>query len=189
MCSSLSKAIRAQSIRANALLCLPVSDRRTHDLRRRLAVVFLLGDDAPGRRSPEDVVSVRSIIGFLDGGSFVITPRTDFSELKAGILLLDMAVDDGTVVTFGGREDEKRFNDDVDELASRLGDIWRRINDSGMKLARTEAKGVVEWVQQRLLNTVRTKKKARKSVFDLPEEADVMALPRQQDYMKRLFRK
>lgn len=116
--------------------------------------------------------------------------KTDFAELKATVILLDIAVDDGSVVAaFDDREDEKAFNDGVDELAVKLREIWRKINDSGMKLARTEAKSVVEWVQQRLSNTVRTRRKAKKSVFDIPGEAEDPFLPRQQDYMKNFLRK
>ncbi|KND87370.1 hypothetical protein TOPH_07993 [Tolypocladium ophioglossoides CBS 100239] len=189
-CLSLYTGIKAQTIRANALLCLPTSNRRIHDLRRRLAVVFLFNDTALARHSPEDVVTVTGIADLLSGDAFAINLKTDFAELKASIILLDIAVDDGSVVAlFHDREDEKAFNDAVDELAAKLREIWRKINDSGMKLARTEAKSVVEWVQQRLSNTVRTRRKAKKSVFDLPDEAENPFLPRQQDYMKKFLHK
>ncbi|PNY26694.1 Uncharacterized protein TCAP_03372 [Tolypocladium capitatum] len=189
-CLSLYTGIKPQTIRANALLCLPTSNRRTHDLRRRLAVVFLFNDTALARHSPEDVVTIAGMTDLLSGRAFAINLKTDFAELKASIILLDIAVDDGSVVaSFDDGKDEKAFNDDVDELAAKLREIWRKINDSGMKLARTEAKSVVEWVQQRLSNTVRTRRKPKKSVFDLPGEAEDPFLPRQQDHMKKFMQK
>lgn len=129
------------------------------------------------------------MIGCLSGGAFTITPNTDFSELRANIILLDVAVDDGSVVKFDDREDEKKFNDEVDELANKLREIWRKTNDSGMKLARTEAKSVVEWVQQRLSHGVRTRRKAKASVFDMPGQQEDPFLPRQQDYMKKFLQR
>lgn len=106
------------------------------------------------------------------------------------MILLDIAVDDGSVNAFDSKDDETRFNDDVDELATKLRGIWRKINDSGMKIVRTEAKSVVEWVQQRLSNSVRTRRPAKKSVFDLGGPgADDPFLPKQQDYMKKFFKK
>ena len=151
--------------------------------------MFLFEDDTLGRHNAEDIVTLRTMIDLVSGDDFGITSKTDFAELKAKIILLDMAVDDGSGGAFDDREAEKRFNDDVDELASKLREIWRKINDSGMKLARTETKSVVEWVQQRLLTTVRTKRKAKKSVFDLPGESDAADLPRQQDYMKKFLQR
>ncbi|KAF4124641.1 hypothetical protein GMORB2_5307 [Geosmithia morbida] len=186
----------AQSIRINALLCLPISNRRTHELRRRLAVSFFFDDPTLGGHHPDTVVSVRRVIDRLAiGDVFAVTSKTDFDELRAGILLLNMAVDDGSLeaasATADGRwdpDDERRFNAEVDELATMLREIWRKINDAGMKLSRTEAKSVIEWVQQRISHSVRTRKKVRKSVFDSVSrpERDPF-LPRQQNYMRKFL--
>ncbi len=105
-----------------------------------------------------------------------------------------MAVDDGSVIAFAPGDDtdaEDEFNAHVDELAARLNEIWRRTNDTGMKLARTEAKSVVEWVQKRVTHTVRTRRKRAKSIFDVPgqEKKQKKDLPRQQEFMKSFFRK
>lgn len=101
-----------------------------------------------------------------------------------------MAVDDGSVLAFGPDDvdAEDRFNARVDELAARLNDIWRRTNDTGMKLARTETKSVVEWVQKRVTHTVRTRRKQARSIFDLPGQEKRRDLPRQQEFMKSFFR-
>ncbi|RKP04507.1 hypothetical protein THASP1DRAFT_21042 [Thamnocephalis sphaerospora] len=187
ICSSINQGVKYESVKINAVLCLPISSKRTHDLRRRLAVSSLFQDDALSRHNAEDTVTLSGIISCLNGESFTITPSTDFSELRANIILLDVAVDDGSVVKFDEREDENKFNEEVDELANKLRDIWRKINDSGMKLARTEAKSVVEWVQQRMSHGVRTRRKAKASVFDMPGQQEDPFLPRQQDYMKKFL--
>ncbi|KAM4065111.1 hypothetical protein HRG_004551 [Hirsutella rhossiliensis] len=186
--TSLSAGIKNQNIRANALLGLPLSSARIHDLRRRLATVFLFGDTALARHNPADILAIKDFINLLDGDDYTINLDTDFAELKSRIILFDIAIDDGCVVDFDDGENEKHFNDDVDKLASKLGEIWRKINDSGMKLARTETKSVVEWVQQRLSHAVRTRRKAKKSVFDIGIQGeDPFVLRQQQDYMKKFL--
>ncbi|KAL7792629.1 hypothetical protein V8C37DRAFT_380112 [Trichoderma ceciliae] len=188
-CSILHATIKTQHIRANALQCLPIRDVRTHDIRRRLAISFLFDDPSLGRHHPETVFTIRGAIDRLGEDDFSINPQTDFAELKAKSIILDIAVDDGSLPESSNVEDEKMFNQDVDELAAKLREIWRNINDSGMKITRTEAKSVVEWVQQRLSNTVRTRRKPKQSVFDLPGQEDPASLPRQQEYMAKFFQK
>ncbi|KAG5925869.1 hypothetical protein E4U53_003210 [Claviceps sorghi] len=188
--SALLCGIKASNITVTALLCIPISSKRTHDLRRRIAVSALFHDDALARCNSEDTVTLRAIIDCLDSDMFAIRPTTDFAELRANMLLLDIAVDDGSVIHFENHDDETKFNDDVDELAGRLREIWRRTNDAGMRLARTEAKSVVEWVQQRLLHSVRTTRKARKSIFDAPgHQPEDPFLPRQRDYMHKFLQR
>lgn len=186
--ATLSSGIRDQNIRANALLCLPLRSARIHDLRRRLAAVFLFNNTILARRNPADVLTIKDFSNLLNGENYTINLETDFAGLKSRIILLDVAIDDGSVVDFDDGEGETRFNDEVDRLASKLSEIWRKINDSGMKLARTETKSVVEWVQQRLTHAVRTRRKARKSVFDIgSQEEDPFALRQQQNYMRRFL--
>ncbi|KAM0556882.1 hypothetical protein ACHAPJ_005555 [Fusarium lateritium] len=188
-CALLHGLFKAQYVRTNALACLPITRTRTHELRRRLAVVFLFDDTGLGRYHPDDTVTIRGIIELLDNDDFFVGPKTDFAELQANIVLLNIAVDDGSFAASDDPEKEKQFNNDIDELAVRLREIWRKINDAGMKLARTEAKSVIEWVQQRLAHSVRTRRKAKKSIFDLPSQNDDPFLPKQQDYMKSFLRK
>ncbi|RDA82465.1 hypothetical protein CP532_3848, partial [Ophiocordyceps camponoti-leonardi (nom. inval.)] len=189
--ASLSAAHKNQTVRANALLCLPLSSVRLHDLRRRLAIAFLFDDTSTVCNTADHTsVTIRDFIDVLDDPGFDITMHTDFSELKSRILILDMAIDGGSAITSHSEGDEEAFNRDVDGLAQKLGEIWRRINDSGMKLARTETKSVVEWVQQRLLHSVRTRKRVKKSVFDLSSQEDgAYDLQRQQQYMSNFLRK
>ncbi|KAM3513599.1 hypothetical protein MY11210_002794 [Beauveria gryllotalpidicola] len=189
-CALLLGNFSSQCIRVNALLSLPTSSRRAHDLRRRLAATFLFHDASLARRAPEEAVTLQAVIDRLAAPAFQVGPRTEFAELRAAILILDMAVDDGFVLVFGpdDADAEDRFNARVDELAARLNGIWRRTNDTGMKLARTETKSVVEWVQKRVTHTVRTRRKQARSIFDLPGQERRRDLPRQQEFMKSFFR-
>ncbi|KAM0243504.1 hypothetical protein ACHAPO_000354 [Fusarium lateritium] len=188
-CTLLHTLVKAQCVRTNALACLPISKTRAHEMRRRLAVVFLFDDPALGRFHPDDIITIRGIIKRLDHNDFAVGPKTDFTELQANILLLNITVDDGSFAPSDDPEHEKQFNSDIDELAGKLREIWRKINDAGMKLARTEAKSVIEWVQQRLAHSVRTRRKAKKSIFDLPSQKQDSFLPEQQSYMKNFLRK
>ncbi|RSL47939.1 hypothetical protein CEP53_009739 [Fusarium sp. AF-6] len=188
-CSLLHTLIKAQCVRTNALTCLPVSTPKVHDLRRRLAVVFLYDDPDLGRHHPDNTVSIRSIIDRLEEDDFSVGPKTDFAELQANIILLNIAVDDGSFASADDPDAVKEFNSEIDELTVQLRGIWRKINDAGMKLARTEAKSVIEWVQQRIAHSVRTRRKAKKSVFDLPDQREDPFLPQQQNYMKNFLRK
>jgi paraquat-inducible protein B len=149
----------------------------------------LFDDPALGRCHPDDTVTIRGIIERLDHGDFVVGPKTDFAELQANILLLNITVDDGSFEPSDDPEHEKQFNSDIDELAVKLREIWRKINDAGMKLDRTEAKNVIDWVRQRLSHSVRTRRKAKKSIFDLPGQKQDLSLPEQQNYMKNFLRK
>ena len=134
-------------------------------------------------------MTLQQAIDHLKQPDFRITHDTDYTDLRSAILMLDMALDDGSVKSFENVEDEKQFNRLADELAGLLQGIWGNINDSGMKLARTEAKSVVEWVKQRLVNSIRTRKKMKESIFDIPGQKDDEYLPRQQDFMMSFLKK
>ncbi|CAM1501749.1 Fc.00g037330.m01.CDS01 [Cosmosporella sp. VM-42] len=188
-CLLLHTIVKVQSLRVNALVCLPTSKTLVHELRRRLGVALLFDDPSLGRHHPDDMVTIKGVIDRLGQDDFSVGPKTDFAELRAGIILLNITIDDGSFVITDDLDEEKKFNQEIDELAVRLREIWRKINDAGMKLARTEAKSVIEWVQQRLSHSVRTRRKAKKSVFDPPSQKEDPFLPRQQDYMKSFLKK
>ncbi|KAI5464477.1 hypothetical protein BGZ63DRAFT_421506 [Mariannaea sp. PMI_226] len=179
-CSMVYNHVKSQSIRSNVLACLPRDHIESNELRRRLAVAFLFEDPELSRQDPDKVVTIRALANRLDRDDFRFKSNTDFTELQAGITFFDAALDDGCFSPTGDLEDEKRFNQDVDELTKRLRELWKEINDSGMKLSRTELKSTIEWVRQRLMYSVRTRKKAKNSIFDRED----VSLPKQQAYMK-----
>jgi hypothetical protein len=207
----LDTLVKASTVRTSIVVSLPVQEPRAHELRRRLAIAFFLNDASLSRVHPAQAISIRDLINRLHSSDFSINHKVDFSELQCNIILLDAAVDDGHFASpssgslarsDGANSPDKHgdaaFNAEIDELADRLRGIWRKINDAGLKLERTEAKGVLEWVQQRLSHSVRTKKKLRKSVFDLDGGKSLAAkrkgkddpfLPKQQDYMKNFLQK
>lgn len=126
----------------------------------------------------------------MEGLEFNIGPDTDFVEFRARVFLLDMAIDDGNVeLTFANEEAEQQFNNNVDRITARLRDMWRRINDTGMKLSRTEAKSVVEWVQKRLALSVRTQKELRRNIFDVPDKQSNIDVSRQKKFMETFFKR
>lgn len=183
------KSFTGDDTKLTALLCVPTYHSRTHDLRKRLAASFLFKDESYAQTAPGSTVSLSRILERLNQRDFEILPKTDFVELRARIMLLDMVVDDGNFKPSEDDDAESKFNQEVDKVAQRLQDLWKKINDSGMKLSRTEAKSVLEWVQKRMIMSVRTRREARKSVFDLPEKTRVEASEKQQKFMENFLRR
>ncbi|KAK2059340.1 hypothetical protein LY76DRAFT_512311 [Colletotrichum caudatum] len=186
ICSSLYHGFDKTSLRILPLLSMPVTSSKLHELRRRLAVAFFLRDAAMASEHPDDVVSLRVVIARVKDSDFQIGRGTNYTDLQALVQLLDMAVDDGSFVHGkDGREHEREFNAQVDDLTRRLKAIWRGINDTGAaNLARTEAKSVLEWVGERLSYSVRTRRPPTQSIFD-DEGPSSAKKKRQQDFMHK----
>ena len=100
--------------------------------------------------------------------------------------MLDIALDDGSWVATTEPDEEKQFNADIDELATTLRALNRRVNDSNGQAARSNFKGVIEWVEFRALYNVRTRPKPKISIFDTVKKEDVN-LPQQQNYMRNFL--
>ncbi|GKT50735.1 uncharacterized protein ColSpa_10916 [Colletotrichum spaethianum] len=186
ICSSLYHGFDKTSLRILPLLCMPVTSPKLHELRRRLAVAFFLRDAALASEHPDDAISLRLVIARVKDSDFHISHRTDYTDLKALVQLLDMAVDDGSFVRDeNNREHEREFNAEIDDLARRLKAIWRGINDTGAaNLARTETKSVLEWVGERLNYSVRTKRPPTQSIFG-DQGPSSAKKRRQQDFMQK----
>ncbi|KAK1978022.1 hypothetical protein LZ30DRAFT_600050 [Colletotrichum cereale] len=186
ICSSLYHGFDKTSLRILPLLCMPVTSPKLHELRRRLAVAFFLRDAALASEHPDDAISLRLAIARVKDSDFQIGPRTNYTDLKALVQLLDMAVDDGSFVhNRDDQEHEKEFNAEIDDLAKRLKAIWRGINDTGAaNLARTEAKSVLEWVGERLNYSVRTRRPPTQSIFG-DQGPSSAKKKRQQDFMHK----
>jgi hypothetical protein len=105
----------------------------------------------------------------LDDPAFDTNPQTDFRELTALILLLDIAVDDGRSVELdlSDKEVEKKFDESIEEFGATIKDIMRSIGNPGAAfISRIEAKEVLELVSQRVSDTLRSKPKAKQTWFD-----------------------
>jgi tRNA G10 N-methylase Trm11 len=118
-----------------------------------------------------------------------VTRKTDFEELKAKIIFLDIAIASGSFSPFENAENEKIFNEQVDELAAILAALTRKINDSGMKLSRAEAKSVIEWIQKRISLSVRTKRQRKADIFQTLDRAEDHSIPQQRAYMQNFLKK
>ena len=155
-----------------------------------MAVAYLFGDCSLARQHPDTVVTLESVLDRLVEGEFRVGKGTDYLELKSRVFLLDAALDDGSHPVGADAEEDKAFNASIDEMANQLGRMWRNINDTGATYSsRTEAKSIMEWVQQRLTYSVRTRPPAKKSIFDDPAPRNDTSLPRQQKYMQSFFKK
>ncbi|OHW97665.1 hypothetical protein CSPAE12_03718 [Colletotrichum incanum] len=186
ICSSLYHGFDKTSLRILPLLCMPVTSPKLHELRRRLAVAFFLRDAALASEHPDDAISLRLVIARVKDSDFQVNHRTNYTDLKALVQLLDMAVDDGSFVHYkDDREHENEFNAEIDDLAKRLKAIWRGINDTGAaNLSRTEAKSVLEWVGERLNYSVRTRRPPTQSIFG-DQGPSSAKKKRQQDFMQK----
>ncbi|KAI9838892.1 MAG: hypothetical protein M1819_004100 [Sarea resinae] len=153
------------------LICsLPAFPSRHHTFRRRLALTYFFNDDLNYLTKPLDsLLRLPDIITYLLRPSFCISKDTNYSELAALISILDIGIDDGACPSTTSRtiEEEDDFNSDVDELARSVKRIFTSIVDTGAShMPRTVAKEVLERVHYRLVYAVRTKEKAKKSIFD-----------------------
>lgn len=166
-CSRIYTLVKPQYMREYAVFCLPAHHAEASDLRRRLALTFMLDDPELSRKHPNKALSLPKLVDRVSKDDFSLSPETDFAELQTNLLFLNTAIDNGCFVKTDEPEDERRFNESVDELARLLMVLWKEINDSEMKLSQTELKSLVELVRQRLLFQVRTKRQAKPSIFDL----------------------
>jgi hypothetical protein len=169
---------------------MPTTVPLIYELRQRLAISFFFDDVQLATHDPSDAITIGRVLERLRDERFRVGQDSDYARLTAEMHLLNMALNEGVqTAADDGPEAEKEFNQEIDELVGRLKAIWGAINDTGMAyMSRTEAKSVVEWLQERLSYTVRTKTRPRKSIFD-PDQRDDPFLPRQQDYMRRFVRK
>ena len=173
-------------MRLRALTRLPTSTQATHELRRRMATVFFFDDLSLSMRHTSSL-KLPDITAHLRSPAFKVRLDTDYASLRALILLLDMAVDTGSLP----EDDAQRavFDGEVDDLVAALKQLARSINDTQMKsILPMEAKMVIDLVGERIAHTVRSKPKPKVSIFDLPRGSAVDPhLPQQQNLMKKFL--
>ena len=161
-----------------------------HDLRRRMAAVYFFDDMSFAKQTSHYSFTLADVRKRLQSSRFKIRPDTDYAELRALILLLDMTIDSGfkSDISDPLQHDIARntFDVEVDNITSFLKELARSINDAGMKsIVPMEAKLAMEWVGERLTYTVRSKPVPKISIYDIPRQhSPDTSLPRQQVYMK-----
>lgn len=107
----------------------------------------------------------------LEDPTFDLTPDADYRELTALVSLLDIAVDDArsTGLDLTDKEQERRFDKDIDDLAATIKDLMKGIGNPGAAfISKIEAKEALELVAQRIADTLRSKPKPKDTVFDGP---------------------
>ncbi|KAE8350930.1 hypothetical protein BDV28DRAFT_29350 [Aspergillus coremiiformis] len=143
-------------------------------LRCRLAIAFLTGSPSSLTEEPDVTVYSKRIINVLKDKRFDVkryktkdNSEYDYGELMAITTILNIAIDSGwSGVGFPGKDAEREFNSDIDVLADRIKRIFTSIEDSGAShLKRTLVKEALEALHYRILYSVRTKPRPKKSVF------------------------
>jgi hypothetical protein len=168
---------------------MPAFSPRPNDLRRRMALSFFAEDLKYGADVAYEVVDLWTMTKLLDGPRFKIQEGTDYHELAALMLILDVALDNGLSANtdMTDHEAEAEFNADIDCLGARIKAIWSSINDSGASfISRIDAKEVMEGVRHRLIYGVRSKARPKTGVFDSVQDKS-SEIKKQSSLMDRIF--
>ncbi|KAL4890711.1 hypothetical protein BDV59DRAFT_204184 [Aspergillus ambiguus] len=149
------------------------------DLRARLALAFLTGDAEPLNDTADTMTCMRRITEVLKDRRFNMKRYKgkaeadyDYGELAATTTLLNVVIDSGwSGLDFPSKDAERDFNTEVDTLADRIKKIFTSIEDSGAShLKRTLAKEGLEALHYRIVYSVRSKPRPKKSLFGPREE-------------------
>lgn len=197
VCTSVYRSTERASLRYRAINLLgpvqlpqspPDLQRRSLDLKRRLACVFFFDELSRADKKPEDTVNIRAVIDRLDDPHFTINAETDYQELAALMLLLNIAMGDAASNKIT-RESSKDFDAEVDELTASMKSMYTRVmpQSQGIHVSRIEAKSALEMIRDRLVYQLRTTRKPKIADI-LPGEEDT-SLPQQQMFMKGFLRR
>ena len=146
---------------------LPAYTPRAVGFRRRLALAYFFHDKDYLAESTSDVLDFRSISTELQDPRFTIRSDTDYSELAAVIGILNIGIERGDPPPPHSDDQRKlSFNEDVDLVASRIGEMFTSIVDTGAShMKRTAAKEMLEAFHSKLLYAIRTKRKPKTMMF------------------------
>lgn len=192
MCKYIYKTVPQATLCIQILRCIPESDARLHELRRRLALAIFCKDFSLTELPVQQHFDLWKLNKEFGSPRFKVNKETDYLELAATMSLLDIALDNGHSDDFNLNDPqvEKEFNDDVDALAYQIKILWSSISEVGASfISRIDAKEVMEGVRNRLIYTVRTRPKPRPSLFDLPGKKDEESVRKQSTFMEMHFKK
>jgi hypothetical protein len=136
-------------------------------------MIFYFNDLSYSSQHSHLLIDLDKFIDRLDDKDFDTNAQTDYRELAALISLLDIAVDDGRSISLDLTDPEtsQRFDKNIDDFGATIKDIMKSIGNPGAAyISRIEAKEVLDLVSQRISDTLRSKPKARITVFDKKEE-------------------
>ncbi|KAI5290491.1 hypothetical protein KEM54_001381 [Ascosphaera aggregata] len=199
----LFKTVPNPEFQSLILRCIPSLDRRTARFRCRLASAFLYNDDKCLAEPFETLLNIPKIVRFLerrfdvtrlklqqqqrdeengDSNSSDIDETVNYYELAALASIVNIAIDNArsTSEPFSSKEEETRFNKQVNDLAGIIKRIFSNIQDSGAShLKRLEAKERLQMLYYRVLYGVRTHEIKKKSAFVMKSreggDSDLMA--------------
>lgn len=181
---------------------MPKTGVKALDLRRRMAAVIFFRDPEKGCHSVGSALSLEDVTNRLGETDFQIRPSTDFENLRALVMLLDIVIGNGdfiaaqhsattpTATTTANADREaadRKFDADIDSLTYRLKLIHGKILDSTL-LSRKIAKASIDIVSKRLAYTVRTRPPPKTSIFDYGPKEDT-SIPKQRAFMKNWAQK
>ncbi|MCJ1459499.1 hypothetical protein MMC28_009878 [Mycoblastus sanguinarius] len=160
-------SIADTTLRLQLLQSIPAYPYRLAFFRQQLALAFFLGDNPYFQRRAQELVNLRIIARHLHQPQYIVNNTTDYAELAASISILSIGIDCGDPPSAPyTRDEETRFNSDVDLLAQRIKEMFTQIIDtSASSIRRTEAKEVLEGLHSRLMYAVRTKPKPKSMLF------------------------
>ncbi|KAF7852743.1 uncharacterized protein EAF02_012142 [Botrytis sinoallii] len=168
ICATLFNTVELASFRLDIVNSIPpIRSSKLHELRRRLALTFFFSSLPVSLSPPQKSLSIRSIIQRLNDPPFQITRTTDYPELSALILLLDIGIDDGRAedLDLTDEDTEIQFNKDVDELTDRFANFG--IMASGAAhISKVETSGILNLVERRIEHTVRTRRKPKNMFYE-----------------------
>lgn len=130
---------------------------------------FFFDDISYANEHPHTLFDLHKFMERLQEPAFDINDKTDYMQLTALIALLDVSVDDGrcAFLDLSNRSVADTFDTDVDDHVHTIKDVMRNIGNPGAAfISRIEAKETLELVSQRIADTVRSRAKPKKTVFD-----------------------
>jgi hypothetical protein len=143
-------------------------------LRVSLALAFLTGDLSALNETLDAIACLRTVTEVLKDQRFNMRRYKgkgqadyDYSELAAITTLLNVVIDSAwSSLDFPSKDAEREFNSEVDTLSDRIKKIFTSIEDSGAShLKRTLAKEGLEALHYRIVYSVRSKPRPKKSPF------------------------
>ncbi|TVY49725.1 hypothetical protein LOCC1_G000237 [Lachnellula occidentalis] len=169
ICERLIECIDQPTLRLQVVDAIPSFHPRTHELRRRLAMCFFFDDIAYSIDHPHTTFDLQKFMERLQEPAFEINEKTEYQQLTALIYLLDVAVDDGrcAYLDLANSSAAERFDEDVDHFVVTIKGVLTKIGSPGAAfISKLEAREALLLVSQRIADTLRSKPKPKKSVFD-----------------------
>ncbi|POS82914.1 hypothetical protein EPUL_004772 [Erysiphe pulchra] len=161
-CESVYRNVEQPNLRLQIVESLSSVIVRTHDLRRRLACCFLFNNLIFAKKPSQDYFNFPMFLNRLKVSDFKCKPNTDYRELRALIMLMDIAVDDGksSNLNLDDKFEEENFNINIEKLGMSVKEIFGGVGsqDDG-NISKIQAKEAVDAFFRRITHTMRTKPK------------------------------